>query len=296
MGQEEKAKEKKADKKAAAQAKNKDTKSSAEGGGLPRSDLNWKTDEQKKIEQVKAQLAAEKAARAKKALPKKGLNGKSKKQQKNAASGKTKTAADEREKAKLEDHKGEAAEQQREKEQAEKRRKEGHIPPRGAEDATAKKRREQTPTIVDPVKTKIIHSYESLLKAHNLDEQDNFKHKPNRSIKKKDKKDNMVGSDALAIAQRRMSHAQNKNGRGSACADGDCPPRADRTNNDPQDMNPQKDINQKGKYVKGMNDAFKTQPPPTIVKKHPPKFEPRKPPCPHEELGLEHDVEDFLLD
>jgi len=63
-----------------------------------------------------------------------------------------------------------------------------------------------------------------------------------------------------------------------------------------KDTNPPKNINQKGKYVKGMNNAFKTQPPPTIVKKHPPKFEPRKPPCPHEELGLEHDVEDFLLD
>merc|ERR1711959_390514 len=134
------------------------------------------------IEQDQAQLEAEKAARAKKALPKKGLNGKSKKQQKNAASGETKTAADEREKAKLEDHKGEAAEAQREKEQREKKRKEGHIAPRGAEDATAKKRREQTPTIVDPVKTKIIHSYESLLKAHSLDEQDNFKQKPNRAI------------------------------------------------------------------------------------------------------------------
>merc|ERR1712167_424267 len=267
--QEKKAKEKKADKKAAAEAKNKDKKSSPEGGGLPRSDLNWKNDEQKKNQEVARQLAAEKAARAKKALPKKGLKGK------------TKNAADEREKAKLEDHKGEAAEEQREKEQAEKRRKEGHIPPRGAEDATAKKRREQTPTIVDPVKTKVIHSYESLLKAHGLDEYDNFKQKPNRAIKKKDKKNDMAKSDALTIAQRRMSRAQNKNGRGSACADGDCPPRESRNG---------------APYVKGMNNAFKTQPPPTIVKKHPPKFEPRKPPCPHQELGLEHDVEDFLLD
>merc|ERR1711968_13562 len=131
------------------------------------------------------QLAAEKAARAKKALPKKGLKGKSKKQQKNEATGKTKNAADEREKAKLDDHKGEAAEEQREKEQAEKRRKEGHIPPRGAEDATAKKRREQTPTIVDPVKTKVIHSYESVLKANGLDEYDNFKLKPDRISRKK---------------------------------------------------------------------------------------------------------------
>merc|ERR1719454_31736 len=295
--QEEKAKEKKADKKAAAEAKNKDKKSSAEGGGLPRSDLNWKTDEQKKNEEVVRQLAAEKAARAKKALPKKGLKGKSKKQQKNEATGKTKNAADEREKAKLDDHKGEAAEEQREKEQAEKRRKEGHIPPRGAEDATAKKRREQTPTIVDPVKTKVISNYESVLKANGLDEYDNFKQKPNRVIKKKDKKNDMAKSDALTIAQRRMSRAQNKNGRGSACADGDCPPRESRNGApDMKDMNPPKNINQKGKYVKGMNNAFKTQPPPTIVKKHPPKFKARKPPCPHEELGLEHDVEDFLLD
>merc|ERR1712022_88889 len=80
-------------------------------------------------------------------------------------------------KAKLDDHKGEAAEEQREKEQAEKRRKEGHIPPRGAEDATAKKRREQTPTIVDPVKTKVISNYESVLAANGLDEYDNFKQK-----------------------------------------------------------------------------------------------------------------------
>jgi len=271
----EKAKERKADK--AGPKKSKDSKSSAEGGGLPRSDLKWKTNEQKLNEKAKAIQKAEDARKKKEAkMPTKDQE---------------KLAAKRRKEEKLD----------AEEEQNNKKKKALKIP--GEQRKTKRKKvREEPAEVVDPSVTKVIKQSVNLMRANNRREFNNFRRIPKPIIKKKSKKsDNAAGGEAFKRMNRAMDKAANKKGPGG-CSHADCA-SAESRDEAPlaKDMTPEKGLQtQKGRYVKTpgqSNKAYKKVKPPNVFKKDPPKFKSSAPkPCPHEELGLEHDVEDFLLD
>jgi len=280
--------------------KSKDNKSSSEGGGLPRSDLNWKTKDQKANDDAKALMAAnarnKKAEKAEKnSSPKKG----SKKQQ-GGGDGQL-TREDEKNEAQK-DATGAAANENAEDKEDQLNEKKKTKKAEGLRGLKVKDN-SRTPTINDPPKSKVVKSYEALLKANKLKNGDNYQIHEKQVIKKKEK--SVESNDAFKQMNNRMSRSSKNRGK-KGCAD-NCAERQDKDmpKDGAKDMTPKKGIMQKSRYVKSTpgpgsfkaTKANKGSKPPKIIRKDPPKFKSSKiKPCPHSALGLEHDVEDFLLD